>query len=580
MERRQKSRHELSLKDLDKEVIIEKYQQKEEKLKALSEKLDKEIEKNQSLELKYQALEKLYIEHVKKLNGFFSSLNLPVDNLNQVLDGEVLKLQQEKEILKKKQELESQETENDSSEGSEGSLEFDVDPQLHKNIMGLLKLRNPEVFQNRRSNGFWDSESPIQRSFLQDGLEERRKTIFQITSKDGDVLAEQEEIEENVDKSDFMLKTDTSEEEMTWQELMYKNNDEMPSSPIIPRYSDVDTKRLEVQNDLLAKKLGNSFINQSVNLSTDLSSKIRMGIELCFKSNMNLKDKQRIFKINDQNAKKQFEFRDYSPEIFTSLRKLASTDDVEFRKSICEGNWKVIITPGKSGAILFFTGNRKYLLKSVSETEMQFFQSILEKYHQHNQKCPSTTICRILGMYTLKENFVLNFIIMENIFPHPQDETFDLKGSSIGRDATEEEKKKHFYKDNDLLAKKTKIDMGKEFFFNFFQNLKEDCQFLASLDIMDYSLLLGVSSVVDNEKSNNIKTKYTCFKSVDGKKTYHLGIIDILQKWNLKKKAEMNIKSVLHVKNGLSSIPPKEYSQRFIDFIFNFSKVHNPRLSE
>lgn len=57
--------------------------------------------------------------------------------------------------------------------------------------------------------------------------------------------------------------------------------------------------------------------------------------------------------------------------------------------------------------------------------------------------------------------------------------------------------------------------------------------------------------------------------STDGTKVYHLGIIDYLQKWNLRKKIERLVKSCVAKDRfySLAAAPPRLYGNRFFQFI-------------
>jgi len=69
---------------------------------------------------------------------------------------------------------------------------------------------------------------------------------------------------------------------------------------------------------------------------------------------------------------------------------------------------------------------------------------------------------------------------------------FDLKGSTVGREATPEERERNaVMKDNDLTMDNVVMRLGKnrDVFVN---TLREDALWLASHNIMDYSLLLGI----------------------------------------------------------------------------------------
>jgi hypothetical protein len=45
------------------------------------------------------------------------------------------------------------------------------------------------------------------------------------------------------------------------------------------------------------------------------------------------------------------------------------------------------------------------------------------------------------------------------------------------------------------------------------------------------------------------------------------GIIDILQQYDLKKRGETVLKSVIHARKDISSVEPKFYAKRFLNFL-------------
>lgn len=84
---------------------------------------------------------------------------------------------------------------------------------------------------------------------------------------------------------------------------------------------------------------------------------------------------------------------------------------------------------------------------------------------------------------------------MSSVFdtPIPINTTYDLKGSLQGREATPKERENGgMLKDLDLKNSNNKIQLGKEKKAKVMSQLADDANFLASLDIMDYSLLLGI----------------------------------------------------------------------------------------
>ena len=81
---------------------------------------------------------------------------------------------------------------------------------------------------------------------------------------------------------------------------------------------------------------------------------------------------------------------------------------------------------------------------------------------------------------------------------------------------------------------------------------------------MDYSLLINIEKgTTQHVPMRNV------FKSEDCTVTYHVGIIDFLQYYNLTKRAEHCNKSGCFNKSkskGLSCVEPDFYARRFIEF--------------
>lgn len=74
-----------------------------------------------------------------------------------------------------------------------------------------------------------------------------------------------------------------------------------------------------------------------------------------------------------------------------------------------------------------------------------------------------------------------------------------------------------------------------------------DTKFMAKLNIMDYSLLLGVQkqlAKLDHQGGPDDPHSYLPGHSMTAK-SYHMGLIDILQTWDTKKWMERYAKAVL-----------------------------------
>jgi hypothetical protein len=96
--------------------------------------------------------------------------------------------------------------------------------------------------------------------------------------------------------------------------------------------------------------------------------------------------------------------------------------------------------------------------------------------------------------------------------------------------------------------------------------LMADTAFLASFNIMDYSLYL----VIEGRSYANAIHRLTRheFFSEDGHELYHVSVIDYLQEWNRQKKMERWLKSWKKLDpDDLSAVEPVFYRKRFCDFM-------------
>ncbi|EDU45863.1 phosphatidylinositol-4-phosphate 5-kinase 1 (PtdIns(4)P-5-kinase 1) [Pyrenophora tritici-repentis Pt-1C-BFP] len=103
----------------------------------------------------------------------------------------------------------------------------------------------------------------------------------------------------------------------------------------------------------------------------------------------------------------------------------------------------------------------------------------------------------------------IHFVVMNNLFPPHRDihRTFDLKGSTIGRDFKEdnlETNPRATLKDLNWLRRNQHLELGPTKKKMFIEQMQKDVKLLQRLHIMDYSLLIGIH---DLEKGNEEKLR-------------------------------------------------------------------------
>ncbi|XP_029384737.1 phosphatidylinositol 5-phosphate 4-kinase type-2 alpha isoform X3 [Echeneis naucrates] len=311
-----------------------------------------------------------------------------------------------------------------------------------------------------------------------------------------------------------------------------------------------------------------SVLMWGVNHSINELSHVQIPIMLMpddFKAYSKIKVDNHLF--NKENMPSHFKFKEYCPLVFRNLRERFGIDDQDFLFIVeCHGN---------------------------------------------------TLLPQFLGMYRLTvDGDETYMIVTRNVFSHRLSvyKKYDLKGSTVAREASDKEKAKELptYKDNDFINDGQKIYINEENKKMFLEKLRKDVEFLAQLKLMDYSLLVGIHDVERSEQeevesedneveeegesdgggigtppdspSNTLDSTKPlspgefdpaidvyAIKSNDSaprKEVYFMAVIDILQHYDAKKKAAHAAKTVKHGAGAeISTVNPEQYSKRFYDFI-------------
>ncbi|XP_069770720.1 phosphatidylinositol 5-phosphate 4-kinase type-2 alpha isoform X2 [Narcine bancroftii] len=250
-----------------------------------------------------------------------------------------------------------------------------------------------------------------------------------------------------------------------------------------------------------------SVLMWGVNHSINELSHVQIPIMLMpddFKAYSKIKVDNHLF--NKENMPSHFKFKEYCPLVFRNLRERFSIDDQDFQNSVTRSAPFSNDSQGRSGARFHTTYDRRYVVKTISSEDVAEMHNILKKYHQYIVECHGNTLIpQFLGMYRLTVDGVETYMIVtRNVFGHrlPVYRKYDLKGSTVAREASDKEKAKELptFKDNDFINDGQKIYINEDNKKMFLEKLKKDVEFLAQLKIMDYSLLVGIHDVEQAEQ--------------------------------------------------------------------------------
>lgn len=210
------------------------------------------------------------------------------------------------------------------------------------------------------------------------------------------------------------------------------------------------------------------------------------------------------------SARYDFKFKDYAPWVFRHLRSRFMLDPADYLMSLTS---KYILSelgsPGKSGSFFYFSRDYKYIIKTIHHAEHKLLRRILREYYEHIEKYPNTLISQFYGLHRVKIPYgrKIHFVVMNNLFPPHRDihQTFDLKGSTIGRDFKEEDLEHNpraTLKDLNWLRRNYHFEFGPSKKKLFIEQMKHDVSLLQKLKIMDYSLLVGIHDMSKGNEEN------------------------------------------------------------------------------
>ncbi|KAG5651826.1 hypothetical protein H0H81_007258 [Sphagnurus paluster] len=218
------------------------------------------------------------------------------------------------------------------------------------------------------------------------------------------------------------------------------------------------------------------------------------------------------------SAKYDFKFKDYAPWVFRSLREdHFHLDPADYLLSLTS---KYILSelgsPGKSGSFFYFSRDYRFIIKTIHHAEHSYLLRILPQYYAHVQANPHTLLSRFYGLHRVKlpRGQKIHFVIMNNIFPPHRDihETYDLKGSTVGREYPEDqaaENPRAVLKDLNWINRGRILEFGPEKRALLAEQLRRDAEFLKTINVMDYSLLVGIHNMQrgnrDNVRRNTLK---------------------------------------------------------------------------
>uniref|UniRef100_A0AAY4CD41 PIPK domain-containing protein n=1 Tax=Denticeps clupeoides TaxID=299321 RepID=A0AAY4CD41_9TELE len=302
-----------------------------------------------------------------------------------------------------------------------------------------------------------------------------------------------------------------------------------------------------------------------------------------------------------------FRFKTYAPLAFRYFRELFGIKPDDYLYSICKEPLIELSNPGASGSLFYLTSDDEFIIKTVQHKEAEFLQKLLPGYYMNLNQNPRTLLPKFYGLYCVQSGGMnIRLVVMNNVLPRSvkMQYKYDLKGSTYKRRASRKEREKSCptFKDLDFQDMHDGLYFDAETYNALTKTLQRDCRVLESFKIMDYSLLLGVHVLEQNNRDGEMgqvgrpvgqRVLYStamesiqgdgkaaealttddtmggipCKTNKDEKLVIFLGIIDILQSYRFIKKLEHSWKALVYDGDTVSVHRPGFYANRFLKFM-------------
>ncbi|KAJ1555792.1 1-phosphatidylinositol-3-phosphate 5-kinase [Cladochytrium tenue] len=234
-------------------------------------------------------------------------------------------------------------------------------------------------------------------------------------------------------------------------------------------------------------------------------------------------------------------------EQFDALRRTCGFDEIYIHSLARCFRWDA--SGGRSGSAFMKTTDDRLILKQLSKPEMEALLTFAPSYFTYVseafvQKLP-TVLAKIFGVYRIgfrnpvtSRSLNIDVLVMESLFyERTISRTFDLKGSTRNRHVQSTGRQNEVLLDENLVEYLGKSplfirDHSKRLLS---ESIWNDTLFLFKLNVMDYSLIVGI----DEEKRELV-----------------VGIVDFIRTFTWDKYLESRVR-------GTTIISPDQYKDRF-----------------
>ncbi|XP_077411395.1 phosphatidylinositol 4-phosphate 5-kinase-like protein 1 [Vanacampus margaritifer] len=211
------------------------------------------------------------------------------------------------------------------------------------------------------------------------------------------------------------------------------------------------------------------------------------------------------FRAEDTQIHKGFTLETFAGRVFATLRGSLGVTEQEYQESLCSDKcYLQFISNSKSRADFFLTNDKRFFLKTQNEREIRFLLDNLKNYVAHLQKYPHSLLVKLLGVHRIKITCRQKkyFIVMQSVF-YPDERIsarYDIKGCEVSRWTDPSPEGCQIIvvlKDLNFGGQYITLDQQRSWLL---RQMEIDTEFLRSLNVLDYSLLLAQQPLQQDER--------------------------------------------------------------------------------
>lgn len=285
-----------------------------------------------------------------------------------------------------------------------------------------------------------------------------------------------------------------------------------------------------------------------------------------------------------------------APEAFAAAFETSSSNHPEWSRQFFES-----VTEGASGSFFYWvrlaeSAGSGYIVKQITKREKDVLMGILPAYKEHVQVRGGASLLQYLSCHSLRLRWrwagKVYFVVMRNFFPVRPQLSFDLKGATANRRALSTwqlhqvasvASKYNTLRDWEWMDIGMTTDLEPVDAARLWAVISADTELLQRKQLLDYSLLVGIYRPPANLGSAQKRAQLidvvrqcagTALISRDRQKVYLFGIIDVLEKFNLRWRLQRWALRLLYGlamrwtdSDGISAMPPPLYADRFRTFV-------------